>query len=123
MKNEKVSKERFIALKIYFDRARMYLGYINFFLLNVVIINSFDNPNYRDLVESYKWIIMPVLFLVYTIGLIGVGYLDTKLGLRREEMRNNSLMNPVLTDLVETTKRIEEKVNSLESLKENKLQS
>jgi hypothetical protein len=43
------SKKKLIAFKIYFDRARMYLGYINFFMLNLVLINSFENETVNQL--------------------------------------------------------------------------
>ena len=107
MVKEKVSKKKIIALKIYFDRARMYLGYINFFLLNVVLLNSFENPQYQQFVKEYQYFVIPVLFVIYALLLVFVGYLDTKLGFRSEEMRNNAMMNPVLTELLDTVKRIE----------------
>lgn len=107
MAKENVSKKKIIALKIYFDRARMYLGYINFFLLNVVLINSFENPEYQQFVKEYQYFVIPVLFVIYALLLVFIGYLDTKLGFRSEEMRNNAMMNPVLTELLDTVKRIE----------------
>ena len=94
------SKKKLIAIKIYFDRARMYLGYINFFMLNIVLINSFDNPVLKEYISDYKWFVIPALFFVYSILLIFIGYLDTKLGFRQEEMRNNALVNPVMQDLL-----------------------
>lgn len=103
-------KKKLIAVKIYFDRARMYLGYINFFMLNVVLINSFDNPVLEEYTKQYKWFVIPVLFIVYAVFLTLIGYLDTKLGLRQEEMRNNASMNPVLQDLVKTVHDIRDKV-------------
>lgn len=115
MVKEKVSKKKIIALKIYFDRARMYLGYINFFLLNVVLLNSFENPQYQQFVKEYQYFVIPVLFVIYALLLVFVGYLDTKLGFRSEEMRNNAMMNPVLTELLDTVKRIEKQTEDNET--------
>ena len=104
------SKERLIALKIYFDRARMYLGYINFFILNLVLINSFENPALKLFIQDYKYFIVPALFAIYMILLIFIGFLDTKLGFRQEEMRNNALINPVMMDLIQSVKEIKTEV-------------
>jgi hypothetical protein len=104
----KKSKMKLIAIKIYFDRARMYLGYINFFMLNIVLINSFDNPILKSYISDYKWLMIPSLFIVYSLLLIFIGYLDTKLGFRQEEMRNNALVNPVMQDLLKHVHEIHE---------------
>lgn len=100
-------KKMLIAFKIYFDRARMYLGYINFFILNLVLINSFDNTTISNFISDYKYMVIPLLFIIYLVILIFIGYLDTKLGLRQEEMRNNALFNPYLQDLLQTVKDIQ----------------
>lgn len=100
-------KKMLIAFKIYFDRARMYLGYINFFILNLVLINSFDNTTISNFISDYKYMVIPLLFIIYLVILIFIGYLDTKLGFRQEEMRNNALFNPYLQDLLQTVKDIQ----------------
>jgi len=41
--------------------------------------------------------------------------LDTRLGLRQEELRNNAVVNPIMQDLMRTVYDIQEKV----SVKEN----
>lgn len=103
-------KKRIIALKIYFDRARMYVGYINFFILNLVLINSFDNPDIKAFIVDYRYLVVPFLFATYTILLIVIGYMDTKLGFRQEEMRNNASINPVMQDLIQTVNEIRDEV-------------
>lgn len=107
------SKSNLIALKIYFDRARMYLGYINFFMLNMVLINSFDNSTMKNLLSEYQLIAIPLLFVVYLFALLFIGYLDTKWGLRQEEMRNNAMNNPVMQDLLQSIRDIKEDVDSI----------
>ena len=106
----KGSKKMLVAFKIYFDRARMYLGYINFFILNLVLINSFDNATISNFIGDHKYMVIPLMFIIYLVLLIFIGYLDTKLGLRQEEMRNNALVNPVLQDLLRTVKDIQSEV-------------
>ena len=88
----------------------MYLGYINFFILNLVLINSFDNATISNFIGDHKYMVIPLMFIIYLVLLIFIGYLDTKLGLRQEEMRNNALVNPVLQDLLRTVKDIQSEV-------------
>jgi hypothetical protein len=45
-----------------------------------------------------------VLFMVFSLVL---GRLDTKLGLRREEMRNASTENPVMMEILDKLTKIE----------------
>ncbi len=108
-------RRKLISLKIYFDRARMYLGYINFFMLNLVLINSFDNPVLKTYITDFKWLIIPALFVVYLLLLIFIGYLDTRLGFRQEELRNNAAINPVMQDLLNTVHAIHDKVEGKET--------
>jgi len=108
-----VKKENLISLKIYFDRAKMYLGYINFFILNVVLINSIENTVIKEYIAAYKFILIPSMFVIYMTGLIFIGYLDTKLGLRKEEMRNNAMMNPVISELLFSIKSISSDISQI----------
>ena len=103
-------KRKIIALKIYFDRARMYLGYINFFILNLVLINSLDNPGIKEFIFEHKLLTLPLLFIAFLLLLIFIGYMDTKLGFRQEEMRNNASINPVMQDLVKTVNDIRDEI-------------
>ena len=68
-----VNKRSLIRWKIYFDRSRMYIG-----------------------------------------------YMDTKLGFREEELRNLSKSNPVMMEMLNELKEIKNKLNSLD---ENKIKS
>lgn len=115
MERPKKTKEKLITLKIYFDRARMYLGYINFFILNLVLVNSIDNPILSEFISNHKWILFPALLILYIVLLLFIGYLDTRLGLRQEELRNNAVVNPIMQDLMRTVYDIQEKVSAKEN--------
>lgn len=103
-------KKGIISIKIFFDRARMYLGYINFFMLNVLLLNSSDDGFLANMVNQNRIFWIPVLFIFYTVVLVFIGFLDTKFGFRQEEMRNNSLHNPVLMDMINSINEIKEEV-------------
>lgn len=116
---EHSNKRKLVTLKIYFDRARMYLGYINFFILNMVLINSIENPILKEYITNYKWIVVPVIFILYVFVLLLIGYLDTKNGFRQEELRNNAALNPVMQDLMTRIEDIQNKVTELSNEKES----
>ncbi len=107
--NTKV-KKGIISTKIYFDRARMYLGYINFFMLNLVLLNSSEDGFIANMINQNRIIWIPILFIFYAAVLVFIGFLDTKLGFRQEEMRNNSMHNPILMDMVNSINEIREEV-------------
>jgi len=109
-KNNRKIKKGVINIKIYFDRARMYLGYINFFMLNVVLLNSSQGGKIADIVNENRVLWIPLLFIFYTVVLIFIGYLDTRLGLRQEEMRNNAMNNPVIKEIVDTVRLIKKEI-------------
>jgi hypothetical protein len=107
--NRKV-KKGIISTKIYFDRARMYLGYINFFMLNLVLLNSSENGFLANMVNQNRIVWIPVLFVFYAAVLVFIGFLDTKLGFRQEEMRNNAMHNPILMDMINSINEIKKEV-------------
>jgi uncharacterized membrane protein len=90
----------------------MYLGYINFFMLNLVLINSFENETVNQFISEFRYLLIPLLFVGYIIILIFIGYLDTKLGFRQEEMRNNAMNNPVMRDLLSSIEEIKNDVKA-----------
>jgi hypothetical protein len=51
------------------------------------------------------------LFLLFSLIL---GYLDTKLGLREEELRNLSKSNPIMMDMLNELKAITRRLEQLE---------
>jgi hypothetical protein len=56
-------------------------------------------------ISNNLWLLIG--FFVSVIGMLLIGYLDTRLGIRSREMENNSLKNPVLVDILASLKRIE----------------
>ena len=103
-------KKGIINFKIYFDRARMYLGYINFFMLNVVHFNSSEGGMISDIVNQNRLLWIPILFVFYSVVLIFIGYLDTSLGLRQEELRNNAENNPIIKEMIDSVREIKKEV-------------
>lgn len=101
-----LNRKAVVRWKIYLDRARMYLGYINFVMIAFVFLNSFQDVQIRHLLDEYKLIIYPVIMLLFVGISFFLGRLDTKLGMRKEEMRNNATENPVMMEILDSLQEI-----------------
>ncbi len=108
-----LNKRSFIRWKIYFDRSRMYIGYIQFFLIGIVFLQSFKNKPWGDLIFKYAIISIPVALILFVFLSLLLGYMDTKLGFREEELRNLSKSNPVMMDMLDSLKKINDKLEIL----------
>lgn len=101
------NKKTFVRWKIYIDRARMYIGYISFLMIAFMFLNDFKNDNIRNFLDENKLISYSMVMVLFIVFSLILGRLDTKLGLRKEEMRNSSSENPVLMDILKKVKSIE----------------
>ena len=117
----KLNKRTFVRWKIYIDRARMYIGYIQFFMIGIVFFESFKDKTLGKLVYEYIYISIPVLFLLFLFCSLVLGYLDSRLGFKEEEQRNISKSNPVLMEILQSLKRLEKEVQDLKDEKKEKI--
>lgn len=90
----------------------MYIGYIQFLMLIVVFINSIKGNTYGRLLVDYSFISIPLLFIVFIGSSLALGYFDSKLGIRSEEMRNMSNANPVQREILETIRELKEELKN-----------
>jgi hypothetical protein len=109
-----VNKRSLIRWKIYFDRSRMYIGYIQFFLIGIVFLRSFKGNHWGDLIFKYAIISIPIALILFVFLSLLLGYMDTKLGFREEELRNLSKSNPIMMEMLDELKEIKEKLNTLD---------
>jgi len=109
----KLNKKTLIRWKVYFDRARMYIGYINFFMMVIIFINSIKDNKFGHYLVEYYAISIPILMVLFIGASFVLGYFDSKLGIRSEEMRNVSISNPILMEILNLLKKlnIKEKEN------------
>jgi len=105
-----LNKKSLIRWKIYFDRSRMYIGYIQFFLIGIVFLQSFKDKPWGNLIFKNALIAVPVALLLFVVLSLILGWLDTKLGLRQEELRNLSKANPIMMEILEELKEIKRKL-------------
>ena len=102
-----INKKAFVRWKIYIDRARMYIGYISFVMIAFMFLNDFENESIRTFLDENKFISYTVVMILFVVFSLILGRLDTKFGVRKEEMRNASTENPVLMDILQKVKTIE----------------
>ena len=107
----KLDRRTFIRWKIYIDRARMYIGYISFVMIAFMFLNDFKDQTIRNFLDENKWITYPVMMVFFVVFSLILGRLDTKLGLRREEMRNAATENPVTMEILQNIKEIKSKLD------------
>jgi hypothetical protein len=111
------NKRSLIRWKVYFDRSRMYIGYLQFFLIGVVFIQSFKDQPWGDLIFKYALISIPVLFILFIFFSLLIGYVDSKFGFREEELRNLSKSNPVMMEILESVKDLKKEISDLKARK------
>lgn len=109
-----LNKRTFIRWKIYFDRSRMYIGYIQFFLIGYVFLKEFKDGQLGGLIFKYAIISIPIAVILFVFLSLLLGYIDSKLGFREEELRNLSRSNPMMVEMFDSIKEIKEKVTKLD---------
>ena len=112
-----LNKRTLIRWKIYFDRSRMYLGYIQFFLIGIVFLQSFKDRPWGEFIFNYAIISIPIAMVLFVLLSLILGYLDSKLGLREEELRNLSKSNPIMMEMLEQLKELNNKLDLIEQKK------
>ena len=113
-----LNKRTFIRWKVYFDRSRMYIGYIQFFLIGIVFLQSYKDQPWGEFIFKYAIISIPIAFLLFILLSLILGYFDSKLGIREEEQRNLSKSNPVMMEMLGQLKELNKKIELLEKGKE-----
>ena len=120
----RVDKKTLIRWKVYLDRSKMYIGYINLFMMVTIFLGAIKNTVVGKFLIANVYITIPVLIVLFIFFALLLGYWDSRLGIRSEEMRNLSSQNPVQMEILETIRHLKrdqdvllEKVNKLEKHK------
>lgn len=87
----------------------MYIGYINFFMMVVIFINSIKDNKFGHYLVEYSAISIPILIVLFIGASFVLGYFDSKLGIRSEEMRNVSSSNPILMEILNSIRKLSAK--------------
>ena len=117
MTKMKPNRRALIRWKIYIDRAKMYVGYIQFLMIAFVLLEAYKETSVGKLIFNNMFISIPVIFLVFIILSLVVGRIDTLLGLREEELRNSSASNPVMREILQNMEEIKRELKEIKSNK------
>lgn len=90
----------------------MYIGYIQFFLIGIVFLQSFKEKPWGEFIFKNALIAIPIALILFILLSLILGWLDTRLGFRQEELRNLSKSNPVMMEMLEELKEINRKLDS-----------
>ena len=74
-------------------------------------VNDFKDQTIRTFLDENKWVTYPLMMVVFVVFSLILGRLDTKLGLRKEEMRNAATENPVTMEMLNDLKEIKAKLD------------
>jgi len=113
------NKKSLIRWKVYIDRSRMYIGYVQFLLIIFVSIKSLGDNPVKDFVFNSPLVAVPVILVIFVLASLVIGYLDSRLGFREEEIRNHSKSNPVLMDIQKSLAELNDKIERMEQDKKN----
>jgi hypothetical protein len=92
----------------------MYVGYFQFFLIGIVFLQSFRDEAWGQILFRYAFISIPIMLVLFVAVSVFLGYLETRWGVREEELRNLSSSNPVMMEMLVSLKEIKEKLKALE---------
>ena len=109
------NKKSLIRWKIYIDRARMYIGYIQFVMIGFVFLEVFRDTPFGKLIFNNLLVSGPLIFIAFILLSLVIGRIDTLLGLREEELRNSSVSNPVMRDILNDVKEIKQELVQLKT--------
>lgn len=113
----KANRQTLIRWKIYIDRAKMYVGYIQFLMIAFVLLEAYKDTLLGRLIFEHMIISIPILILIFIVLSLLIGRIDTVLGLREEELRNSSSSNPVMREMLNNMEGIKKELEELKSSK------
>ena len=100
-----------VKLKVFLDRSRMYVSYIQFFMLGIILLKSFKDEPFGIWVFANAIWTIPLTVIVMGMGALLIGYLDLRLGIFSAEQKPISERNPVLNELNKKLDSIIDKIS------------
>lgn len=89
----------------------MWIQFPNFLMILFVFLKSLNNEWVNNIFSEFG-VSATVFLVVFTLLILTViGWLDTFLGLRRQEQITNTEHNPLWMEMVERMRRIEKKLD------------
>jgi len=102
----KINKRTLIRWKVYLDRSKMYISYINLFMMVTIFLGAIKNTGVGKFLIANVYVALPLLIIVFIFLALLLGYWDSKYGIRSEEMRNLTSQNPIQMEILESVREI-----------------
>ena len=87
-----------IRFKVYMDRARIYVGYIQFAFTMFIMLKVYDDTSIGEWLFT-RWWAIALFFVLFFVGLIIIGYLDKRYIRPHEQSEMNST-NPEIMEIL-----------------------
>ncbi len=106
----KINFKKIAKYKIWLDRSRQYIGYVQFALLLYIAVKDMNNNPFRTWMFGNWYFTFPVVILVvfFFCGLFG--WIEDLLKIRKYEMENQLAINPEWRQMMDLLKEINEKL-------------
>lgn len=111
----RANRKTLIRWKIYVDRAKMYIGYIQFLMISFVLLEAYRESSFGKLIYDNMLISVPIIVVIFVFLSLIVGRIDTLWGLREEELRNSSNSNPVMRDILKNMEELKKELADMKS--------
>jgi len=109
----KINKRTLIRWKVYLDRSKMYISYINLFMMVTIFLGAIKNTGVGKFLIANVYVALPLLIIVFIFLALLLGYWDSKYGIRSEEMRNLTSQNPIQMEILESVREIKNNQNKM----------
>ena len=109
----KINKRTLIRWKVYLDRSKMYISYINLFMMVTIFLGAIKNTGVGKFLITNVYVALPLLIIVFIFLALLLGYWDSKYGIRSEEMRNLTSQNPIQMEILESVREIKNNQNKM----------
>jgi len=77
-RNKNEIQRRVTRYKVYFDRSRMYISYVQFFLLLLVFTEAYRETTFGVWFYANKWLTLPAFLILFFFGSMVIGFLDRR---------------------------------------------
>jgi len=90
----KITLRKFVKWKIFFDRSRIWVSYVQFLGMAYIVLKLLHNSPFRTWVFNHWYLSFPLIFIVFLVGCMVLGYIESLLKIREYEQENYSRANP-----------------------------
>ncbi len=94
--------KRLIRLKVYIDRGRVYIGYVQFVVTIIIALKVFEDTRLGIWFFSHWWAFVGFIVLFF-FGMACIGFLDKRY-VRPHEISEINSINPEITKILKLLK-------------------